>query len=217
MSKQNKDINININQQPKKNNNQGTKQRNKRSKKNRRTRRRMRSRRGMSYFNFSSQTARIMRREVWFQDAFTQNEQLQVVKRRFDVDQGPAWFKTMAGMYEKYKLVHARIFLKFGGSKMTKGIYLLTYNSNLAGINIDKTYEQLAAQKGSRQITAANQSGVININGSSVTGYSTTLATEGADPSYAFNVIIAGIPVEDVPYVVEVEYKVIFYNPTITE
>jgi hypothetical protein len=158
-----------------------------------------------------------MRREIWFQDSFTQNQNLQVIKRRFDVEEGPAWFKTMAGMYEKYKLVHAKVFLKFGGSKMTKGIYLLTYNSNLQGIDAVKSYEQLAAQKGSRQVTAANQSGVININGSSVTGYSTTLPTEGADPSYAFNVIIAGIPVEDVPYVVEIEYKVIFYNPTITE
>lgn len=220
MSKTNKDINININpNNQKQNSNKGNQKRNNNNKNKRnRTRSRMRRRRrGGSYFNFSSQIAKIKRKEIWFEGSFEENQALATVSHRFDVNAGPSWFKTMASMYEKYKLVHVRIWLKFGGSKMTKGLYLLTFNSNLSAIATQKTYAQLAAQKGSKQIAAASQTGVIDINGSSLTGYSTTLPTEGADESYAFNVIIAGTPIETVPYVVEIEYKVIFYNPTISD
>lgn len=220
MSKTNKDINININpNNQKQNNNKGNQKRNnnKNNRRNRTRSRMRRRRRGGSYFNFSSQIAKIKRKEIWFEGSFEESQALATVSHRFDVNAGPSWFKTMASMYEKYKLVHVRIWLKFGGSKMTKGLYLLTFNSNLSAIAAQKTYAQLAAQKGSKQIAAASQTGVIDINGSSLTGYSTTLPTEGADESYAFNVIIAGTPIETVPYVVEIEYKVVFYNPTISD
>lgn len=212
MSKQIKDIKT-IKQPSNKQNNNKKRGSNKTRRNNRR---RYRNRRRWSKVDTTMQTARIVRRELWFQDSFTESDQMQIKKVRFDINDGPAWFKKIASMYEKYKLTNVKLTVRFSGSKMTKGMYLLTFNSNLSAINVEKDYSALAAQRGSKQVAAADQIGTININGSSLTGYSTTLPCEGADDSYAFNVILAGVPVESVSYSVEIEYKAVFYNPTIS-
>lgn len=164
-----------------------------------------------------TQTFRLKKREVWSSSSFTSGTQLTTVNIAFDTTNGPNWFKTMAKQYEKYKLHWVNLYVRFGGSSMTKGLYVLTYNCNESKkADTTKSFEQLSCQKGSVIVPAAKQFGRLHINGSSLTGYSTTLPTEGtAAATYAFNAIIAGIPVEAVDYVIEVEYDVTFYNPTI--
>jgi len=163
-----------------------------------------------------TQTFKCTKREVWFTGSFAAGNQLTAVKKKFDITTGPAWFKQMAMTYEKYKLHGVNLYVKFGGSAMTKGIYVLTYNANESAFGENKTFEQYCCQKGSQLVPAARQSGSIHINGSSLTGYSTTLPTEGTG-TYSFNAILAGVPVEAVDYIVEVQYVVTFYNPTIRE
>jgi len=162
-----------------------------------------------------TQSVKLTKREMWFSDTFTQGTSLVTIKKRFDCTNGPSWFKQMCLQYEKYKIHGVNIYLRFGGSAMTKGLYVLTYNSNFSAISGTKTFEQLCCQKGSKIMSAAKQYGSIHINGSSLTGYSTNLPTEGTDESYCFNVIVAGTPAETVDFTVEVEYIVTFYNPTI--
>lgn len=164
-----------------------------------------------------TQTFRLKKREVWSSSSFTTGTQLTTVNISFDTTNGPNWFKTMSKQYEKYKLHWVNLYVRFGGSSMTKGLYVLTYNCNESKkADTTKSFEQLSCQKGSVIVPAAKQFGRLHINGSSLTGYSTTLPTEGsASATYAFNAIIAGIPVEAVDYVIEVEYDVTFYNPTI--
>lgn len=167
-----------------------------------------------------TQSVKLTKREMWFNGSFTSAQvsagALVTINKRFDCNDGPAWFKNMCGQYEKYKLHGVNLIVRFGGSAMTKGIYVLTYNANLAAINNSKTFEQLCCQKGSNLVTAAKQYGSLHINGSSLTGYSTSLPTEGTNESYCFNAILAGVPAEVVDYTVEVEYIVTFYNPTIS-
>lgn len=160
-----------------------------------------------------SQSVKFSKREVWFSHSFAQGNALATKKVKFDTTTGPAWFKQMAAMYEKFKIHGVNLYIKFGGSAMTKGIYVLTYNANESAYATNKTFEQLSCQKGSKLIPAARQSGALHINGSSLTGYSTSLPTEGNN--YCFDAIVAGIPVEAVDFVVEVQYVVTFYNPTI--
>lgn len=164
-----------------------------------------------------TQSFRLKKREVWSASNFTIGNQLSTVNISFDTTNGPNWFKTMSKQYEKYKLHWVNLYVRFGGSSMTKGLYVLTYNCNESKkADTTKTFEQLSCQKGSVIVPAAKQFGKLHINGSSLTGYSTTLPTEGtAAATYAFNAIIAGVPVEAVDYVIEVEYDVTFYNPTI--
>lgn len=161
-----------------------------------------------------SQSVKFSKREVWFSHSFAQGTALATKKVKFDTTTGPAWFKQMAAMYEKFKIHGVNLYIKFGGSAMTKGIYVLTYNANESAYGTNKSFEQLSCQKGSKLIPAARQSGALHINGSSLTGYSTSLPTEGNN--YCFDAIVAGIPVEAVDFVVEVQYVVTFYNPTIS-
>lgn len=161
-----------------------------------------------------TQSVKFSKREVWFTGSFAQDNALNTKKVKFDMTTGPAWFKQMGTMYEKYKVHGVNLYVKFGGSAMTKGIYVLTYNANESAYGTNKTFEQLSCQKGSKLIPASRQSGALHINGSSLTGYSTSLPTEGN--TYCFDAILAGIPVEAVDYVVEVQYVVTFYNPTIS-
>jgi hypothetical protein len=164
-----------------------------------------------------TQSVKLCKREVWFSGTFTQGVNLQTVNKSFDMTNGPAWFKKMAALYEKYKIHGVNLYVKFGGSMTTKGMYVLTYNSNESKkSDTTKTFQELCAQKGSLIITAAKQSGALHINGSSLTGYSTTLPTEGQDSeTYCFNAVIAGIPPETVDFTVEIQYIVTFYNPTV--
>jgi len=164
-----------------------------------------------------TQSVKITKREVWFNGTFTQSNSLTTINKVFDMVNGPSWFKKMAALYEKYKIHGVNLYVKFGGSMTTKGMYVLTYNSNeTKKSDTTKTFQELCAQKGSLIIPAAQQTGSIHINGSSLTGYSTTLPTEGtATDTYCFNAIIAGVPPEDVDFTVEIQYIVTFYNPTV--
>lgn len=164
-----------------------------------------------------TQSVRMVKREVWFSGAFTQSVNLSTKTKSFDMTTGPAWFKKMAALYEKYKIHYVNLYVKFGGSMTTKGMYVLTYNANESKkTDTTKTFQELCAQKGSSIIPAAKQAGSIHINGSSLTGFSTTLPTEGSDTeTYCFNAILAGIPPEDVDFTIEIEYNVTFYNPTV--
>lgn len=201
-----------------------TKQTNNAAKATRNTSRRMRRRRrNVNGINSTrkligevgqTQSVKFSKKEVWFTGSFAQGSSLVAVKKKFDTTDGPAWFKQMATMYEKYKIHGVNLYVKFGGSAMTKGIYVLTYNANESAYSATKTFEQLSCQKGSKLVPAARQSGALHINGSSLTGYSTSLPTEGN--TYCFDAILAGVPVEAVDYIIEVQYIVTFYNPTIS-
>lgn len=164
-----------------------------------------------------TQSVKLVKREVWFSGTFQQSSTLATVNKSFDMVTGPSWFRKMAALYEKFKIHGVNLYIKFGGSMTTKGMYVLTYNANETKKNdTSKTFQELCAQKGSLIIPAARQSGSIHINGSSLTGYSTTLPTEGsASDTYSFNAVIAGIPPENVDYTVEIQYIVTFYNPTV--
>lgn len=164
-----------------------------------------------------TQSIKMTKREVWFSGQFTQSNSLTTINKVFDMTTGPSWFRKMAALYEKYKIHGVNLYIKFGGSMTTKGMYVLTYNANETKKNdTTKTFQELCAQKGSLIIPAAKQSGVIHINGSSLTGYSTTLPTEGSSTdTYCFNAIVAGTPPEDVDFTVEIQYIVTFYNPTV--
>lgn len=164
-----------------------------------------------------SQSVKLIKREVWFSGTFTQASTLTTINHSFDMVNGPSWFKKMAALYEKFKIHGVNLYIKFGGSMTTKGMYVLTYNSNETKKNdVSKTFQELCAQKGSLIIPAARQSGSIHINGSSLTGYSTTLPTEGsASDTYSFNAVVAGVPPENVDFTIEIQYIVTFYNPTV--
>lgn len=164
-----------------------------------------------------SQLIRVKRKEILGTGAFTQDSNLNIQHFIFDAANGPAWFKKMCDLYEKYKMHSVDLEVVFGGSKMTKGVYILSYNTNYDQRN-DNTATQsaLAAQKGAIQVPAAQQVGRLHINGSGLTGYSTTLPTTGNN-SYCFDAIIAGVPAEDVSFTINVYYDVTFYNPQVQD
>lgn len=198
-----------------------------RSSNNSRRRRNRRRRTRRSNRNFTrrligqigqTQSVKICKRELWFTDTFQQGGGLVTKNMSFNTTDGPAWFKAMSKLYEKYKIHGVNLYIKFGGSMTTKGMYVLTYNSNVEKrTDNTKSFAELQNQKGAALITAARQTGAIHINGSSLTGYSTTLPTEGdAASTYCFNAVVAGVPPETVDFAVEIQYIVTFYNPTIS-
>lgn len=167
--------------------------------------------------NQLAQNVRVRRKEILGSGSFTQDSNLSIKHHIFDAANGPAWFKKMCDLFEKYKMHSVDIEVVFGGSKMTKGVYILSYNTNYDQRNDNTaTQSQLAAQKGAIQVPASNQIGRLHINGSGLTGYSTTLPTTG-NQSYCFDAIIAGVPAEDVSYTINVIYDVTFYNPQLTD
>lgn len=162
--------------------------------------------------NGMSQTIRVSRSEVLATGKFTTATTLQVFKHSFDPINGPQWFKKMCGLYEKYKIHGIKLKIVFGGSKMTKGTYVLSYNTNKDQIGDAVTYDTLLSQAGAKEVAAASVNGTIKIKPSGLTGFSTTLPTSGIS-GYAFDAVIAGIPPEDVNYTLHVIYDITFINP----
>lgn len=164
-----------------------------------------------------SQSIRVKRKEILGTGTFTTDTNLNIKHFIFDAANGPAWFKKMCDLYEKYKMHSVDLEVVFGGSRMTKGVYILSYNTNYDQRNdTSATESAIAAQKGAIQVPASSQIGRIHINGSGLTGYSTTLPTTGNN-SYCFDAIIAGTPPEDVPFTINVIYDATFYNPQISD
>lgn len=188
-----------INNKRKNNNNQS-----KKNNKGRRNRRRIN--------NGMSQAIRVSRSEVLGTGSFTTSTTLQVKKHSFDPINGPQWFKKMCSLYEKYKIHGIKLRIVFGGSKMTKGTYVLSYNTNKDQVQDAVTYDTLMSQAGAKEVAAASVNGTIKIKASGITGFSTTLPTSGIS-GYAFDAIVAGVPPEDVNYTLHVIYDVTFINP----
>lgn len=165
----------------------------------------------------ATQATRVKRKEILATGTFTTDSNLNIKHHIFDAVNGPAWFKKMCDMYEKYKIHSVDLEVVFGGSKMSKGTYVLSYNTNYDQRNdVSLTQSAIMAQKGAKQVCAADQKASIHINGSGLTGYSTTLPTTGNN-SYCFDAILAGVPVEDIPYTINVYYDATFYNPQIAD
>lgn len=170
-----------------------------------------------TYNSGLTQNTRVKRKEILATGTFTTDANLQIKHHVFDAANGPAWFKKMCDMYEKYRIHSVDLEVVFGGSKMSKGTYILSYNTNYAQRNdTTQTQSAIMAQKGAKQVCAADQVATIHINGSGLTGYSTTLPTTGNE-SYCFDAILAGVPVEDLPYTINVYYDATFYNPQIAD
>lgn len=171
----------------------------------------------IAYNSGLTQNTRVKRKEILATGTFTTDANLQIKHHIFDAANGPAWFKKMCDMYEKYRIHSIDLEVVFGGSKMSKGTYILSYNTNYAQRNdVTQTQSAIMAQKGAKQVCAADQVASIHINGSGLTGYSTTLPTTGNE-SYCFDAILAGVPVEDLPYTINVYYDATFYNPQIAD
>lgn len=173
---------------------------------------RRRRRRNARRNNGLSQSMRVTRSEVLGTGTFSVGSVLVEKRFIFDPLTGPPWFKAMCNLYEKYKVHGAKLKLVFGGSKMTKGVYVLSYNTNFSQINLSQSYERWLSQRGAKEITAANQTGVVNIAASGITGFGTVLPTSGAE-GYAFDACVAGVPPEEVTFTLHVIYDVTFYNP----
>lgn len=162
-----------------------------------------------------TQTTRVKRKELLATGTLSGNSYI-INHHIFDAASGPAWFKKMCNMYEKYKMHSVDIEVVFGGSKMTKGVYVLSYNTNYDQKADTVSESALLAQKGAKQVCAADQIARIHVNGSGLTGYSTTLPTTGIN-SYCFDAIIAGTPAETVTYTINIYYDATFYNPQISD
>lgn len=188
------------------NNNRNNSNRKVSNKKGRRNARRRRVNNGLS------QAIRVSRSEVFFTGKFTSSQTLQIYRKSFDPINGPQWFKKMCGLYEKYKIHGIKLKIVFGGSKLTKGTYVLSYNTNKDQAQDAVTYDVLMAQAGAKEIAAASVNGTIKIKPSGLTGFSTTLPTSGIS-GYAFDAVVAGVPPEDVNFTVHVIYDVTFINP----
>lgn len=173
--------------------------------------------RRVNYTDNLTQTTRVKRKEILGTGTFTEGSGFTIKHFVFDASNGPAWFKKMCNMYEKYKVHGIDLEVVFGGSKMSKGTFILSYNTNYDQRN-DNTASASAimAQKGAKQVCAADQVKRIHINASGLTGYSTTLPTTGVE-SYCFDAIIAGEPVEDIPFTINIYYDITFYVPQISD
>lgn len=174
---------------------------------------RNRKRRNNLSRRINSQSVRFRRTEVWQQDNFAQSNDMQVKNYVWNLAGAAPWFKAMATMYEKVKYNNMQFRIIFGGSAMTKGTYVLSYNTNeVDALNPNNDFKQLSAQKGARVIRASRGNAFIRVDRTGLTGYSTTLPNT-AEGSYLCNVIIGGIPVESVDFSLIVTYDVTFYNP----
>lgn len=173
--------------------------------------------RRVNYTQGLTQSTRVKRKEILGTGLFEQGSGFSIKHFIFDAANGPAWFKKMCNLYEKYKVHSIDLEIVFGGSKMTKGTYILSYNTNYDQRN-DNTASASAimAQKGAKQVCAADQICRIHLNGSGLTGYSTTLPTTGVN-SYCFDAIIAGEPVENLSFTMNVYYDITFYVPQISD
>lgn len=201
----------------KRNSNKTTSNRVSRRTRNRRRNTNLRKRGNVKFNSGLTQNTRVKRKEILATGKFTTDNNLQIKHHIFDAANGPAWFKKMCDMYEKYKIHSVDLEVVFGGSKMSKGTYILSYNTNYAQrADVSQTQSAIMAQKGAKQVCAADQVATIHINGSGLTGYSTTLPTTGNE-SYCFDAILAGVPVEDIPYTINVYYDATFYNPQIAD
>jgi hypothetical protein len=206
--KQPKTVNINVNEKKR------TKRRRRRLRRNPR-RRFYRNRRGRRVGNLMSKTAyRVTRRELWFSGELTQSNNVIHNKKTFDVTDGPVWFKRWSTMFEKFAVRFVAVEVEFGGSNMTKGAYLMTYNTNYGDKDLEPQYDNAAAQNRAKVVRVADGKGRVVIDKRGLTGYKTTLSTKAGEGSYVFDFDLMGSSVpETVDFRVYLDYTVSFYMP----
>lgn len=210
-NKQTKTVNINVNEK------KNTRKRRRRTRRYRRRNPRYRYRRRVGNL-MSKEAYRVSRQELWFTGTLTQGDNVIHNKKVFDVTTGPAWFKTWSTLFEKFAVRYVAVKVKFGGSAMTKGSYLMTYNTNYDDRNTNANYDKAAAQSRAKVIRVAGGGGRIVIDKRGLTGYKTTLSTKPGQDSYVFDFDLMGNSVpETVDFQVYLDYTVSFYTPQLSE
>jgi hypothetical protein len=210
-NKQPKTVNINVNEK------KTSRRRRRRFRRNRRRNFRYRNRRRVGNL-MSKEAYRVSRKELWFSGKLTQSDNVIHNKKVFDVTTGPAWFKTWSTLFEKFAVRYIGVIVKFGGSAMTKGSYLMTYNTNYDDRTTNVDYDKAAAQSRAKVIRVASGGGKIVIDKRGLTGYKTTLSTKPGQASYVFDFDLMGTSVpETVDFTVYLDYTVSFYTPQLSE
>jgi hypothetical protein len=158
-------------------------------------------------------TTTIRRRELWTIKTFDASANI-VQKQNFAAGTYPPWFDKIKDLYEMYQLHYIRIYTTSSAATTTSGNYYLSYNTQYAQREDERTLPQLAAQQNAKSAQVFKPLSVV-IPASSLKNFRTNTPTTG-DNSWSFNVEL-GMSNNSVAMSVPIwiEYKVTLRNPQI--
>lgn len=182
------------------------------TKKNRRSRRRNRG----GFGTPSSKAITITRTEMWDNFSVLANDSSHtqyIYRKNFDTTTGPLWFKKQSTMWEQYEIKNVKLRIQSGAAMTTGGNYVLSYNTNYAEREAERTAEQLQAQ-GHAVTRPIRSGGIVTIDADALKGFRTnTSLRENAGWLFNLELITYGVN-EACALALEITYTIIFRNPS---
>lgn len=161
------------------------------------------------------ENVRMAKTESWFDVNLTSSDAATTVARKdFDITNGPAWFKKMAALYEKYQLHHVELEFVSGMPSTASGNYVLSYNTNYGQKSDSRTMASCAAQKNAK-ISHVSKNCKVIIPGGALPKFRTNASCSDAVDSWQFNVEIMRTGTVALSGLVKIRYFLTFRNPSI--